>query len=144
VLYEDEKENRLLESIKVFGSICNNQYFRKTPVILFLNKIDLFKIKIQRVPLRVCFPEYAEDEKNEELARNYIHDRVRLRARRRAAWRAVSPLLLRRPQFVEQDAHQKDIFCHFTCATDTDNVERVFNDCKSVILKKNLEKLGLA
>ncbi len=40
-LYEDEKVNRLQESIDVFSTICNNPFFDKTAMILFLNKVNL-------------------------------------------------------------------------------------------------------
>lgn len=47
------------ESMKLFESICNNRWFEKTSIILFLNKTDLFKDKIPRSPLTICFPEYT-------------------------------------------------------------------------------------
>ena len=36
----------------------------------------------------------------------------------------------------------KDIYHHVTCATDTKNIEVVFNACKDIILKANLEASG--
>lgn len=58
VLAEDEEMNRMMESMKLFDSICNNKWFRETSIILFLNKKDLFAEKIRTSPLSVCFPEY--------------------------------------------------------------------------------------
>jgi GTPase SAR1 family protein len=120
VLYEDEKENRLHEAIRVFDNICNNKYFEETAMILFLNKEDLFKEKIRAVPLSICFEEY-NGENTFEATSAYIRDR-----------------------FLEVNKGQKMIFPHFTTATDTRNIQRVFEACKLVILKGNLEKLGLS
>ena len=58
-LYEDENVNRMHESLTLFDEICNSQWFVGTSVILFLNKIDLFKKKIKKIDLNVCFPEYS-------------------------------------------------------------------------------------
>ena len=57
-LAEDEEMNRMMESIKLFDSICNNKWFVETSIILFLNKKDLFEDKIRHSPLTICFPEY--------------------------------------------------------------------------------------
>ena len=59
VLAEDEEMNRMIESTKLFDSICNNKWFTETAIILFLNKKDLFEEKIARSPLNICFPEYT-------------------------------------------------------------------------------------
>jgi len=56
--FEDEKTNRLMESLSLFEEICNKPLFKNTTIILFLNKSDLFADKIQYVPLTACFPEY--------------------------------------------------------------------------------------
>ena len=58
VLAEDEEMNRMIESMKLFDSICNNMWFVNTSIILFLNKKDLFEHKIATSPLTICFPEY--------------------------------------------------------------------------------------
>lgn len=59
VLAEDEEMNRMIESMKLFDSICNSKWFVETSIILFLNKKDLFEDKIRRSPLTICFPEYS-------------------------------------------------------------------------------------
>ena len=53
---------RMMESMKLFDSICNNKWFVDTSIILFLNKKDLFAEKIRHSPLSVCFPEYKGKE----------------------------------------------------------------------------------
>ncbi|CAO3589035.1 unnamed protein product [Absidia cylindrospora] len=58
VLLEDTTENRLVESIRLFESIINSRWFLHTSIMLFLNKVDLFKIKIEHVPLERYFPDY--------------------------------------------------------------------------------------
>ena len=59
VLREDDSQNRMKESLLLFDEICNSPWFRTTAFILFLNKMDLFKEKIQRVNLNVCFQDYS-------------------------------------------------------------------------------------
>lgn len=38
---------------------------------------------------------------------------------------------------------QKEIYTHFTCATDTNNVQFVFDAVTDVIIKNNLKDCGL-
>ena len=121
VLAEDEKTNVLLESIKVFEVICNSEWFIKTPMILFLNKKDLFAEKITKSPLNICFPEYigADDE---EEAGEYIKSKFFAVKSRESA---------------------KDIYTHFTCATDTENIQVVFDATTNIIIKKNMAECGI-
>lgn len=120
-LYEEDKENRLLEAINVFDKICNNQYFLDVAMILFLNKIDIFAQKVKQEPITTLFPEYkgplTEDDQKEYIRSKFLEV-------------CTSPT--------------KDIFTHYTCATDTTQVDRVFDACRKVILKQHLLKLGLA
>ena len=121
VLAEDEETNRMQESLQIFDSICNSQWFVKTSIILFLNKKDLFAEKIKTSPLNVCFPEY-EGPDTEEDAGAYI-----------------------REQFEELNGRKKgkELYSHFTCATDTGNIQFVFDAVTDVIIKINLEGCGL-
>lgn len=59
VLVEDETMNRMQEALTLFDSICNSRWFVKTSIILFLNKIDLFKEKLPKSPMGKYFPDYT-------------------------------------------------------------------------------------
>lgn len=117
LLAEDEETNRMLESLKLFESICNNPFFSKTSMILFLNKKDLFEEKIVKSPLTICFPDYQGKNEYEE-ASEYV-----------------------REQFENQNKHPdtKEIYTHFTCATDTGNVRFVFDAVSDVLMRKVLD-----
>ena len=68
-LFEDERVNRMHESIVLFDSLCNSKWFANTPFILFLNKIDIFENKIKKNPLKNYFPDYDDkpDDTNEAI-----------------------------------------------------------------------------
>jgi guanine nucleotide-binding protein G(i) subunit alpha len=59
----------MVESMKLFDSICNSKWFVETSIILFLNKKDLFEEKITKSPLTICFPEYT----GKQVKCTYIH-----------------------------------------------------------------------
>jgi len=52
-------QNRMMESLVLFDSVVNSRWFMRTSVILFLNKVDLFKQKLERSPLQQYFPDYT-------------------------------------------------------------------------------------
>ncbi|XP_071815609.1 guanine nucleotide-binding protein G(i) subunit alpha isoform X3 [Apostichopus japonicus] len=121
VLAEDEEMNRMHESMKLFDSICNNKWFTETSIILFLNKKDLFEEKITKSPLTICFPEYTGANTYEEAAA-YIQMQF---------------------EDLNKRKDQKEIYTHFTCATDTNNIQFVFDAVTDVIIKNNLKDCGL-
>lgn len=59
VLLEESGQNRMAESLVLFESVINSRWFLRTSIILFLNKIDLFKTKLPKVALENYFPEYT-------------------------------------------------------------------------------------
>jgi len=120
VLREDETQNRMHESLMLFDQIVNSYWFRNTTFILFLNKIDLFKQKIEKVDLKVCFPNYIGGN-DFEAASNFIKQR-----------------------FLEQNQHNSHvIFTHFTCAISTENIEFVFKCVRETVLKRILDEVIL-
>ncbi|XP_014249886.1 guanine nucleotide-binding protein G(i) subunit alpha isoform X1 [Cimex lectularius] len=121
VLAEDEEMNRMIESMKLFDSICNSKWFVETSIILFLNKKDLFEEKITKSPLTICFPEYTGSNTYEEAAA-YIQMKF---------------------ENLNKRKDQKEIYTHFTCATDTNNIQFVFDAVTDVIIKNNLKDCGL-
>ncbi|XP_059150469.1 guanine nucleotide-binding protein G(i) subunit alpha isoform X2 [Physella acuta] len=120
-LAEDQEMNRMMESMKLFDSICNNKWFTETSIILFLNKKDLFEEKIKKSPLTICFPEYTGANTYEEAAA-YIQLQF---------------------ENLNKKKDTKEIYSHFTCATDTNNVQFVFDAVTDVIIKNNLKDCGL-
>lgn len=48
-----------MESLVLFDSVVNSRWFSRTSIILFLNKVDLFKAKLGRSPLGNYFPDYS-------------------------------------------------------------------------------------
>ncbi len=60
VLLEDGSQNRMIESLVLFESVINSRWFLRTSIILFLNKVDVFKKKLTngRAPLEKYFPDY--------------------------------------------------------------------------------------
>ncbi|KAK4814142.1 hypothetical protein QYF61_009061 [Mycteria americana] len=112
--------NRMHESLMLFDSICNNKFFIDTSIILFLNKKDLFAEKIKKSPLTICFPEYTGPNTYEDAAA-YIQAQFESKNR--------SP--------------NKEIYCHMTCATDTNNIQVVFDAVTDIIIANNLRGCGL-
>ncbi|KAL1005500.1 hypothetical protein UPYG_G00059910 [Umbra pygmaea] len=122
-LVEDPSMNRLLESLKLFSSICNNIFFRSTSMILFMNKIDLFQEKILHSGrhLRLYLPQFKGADCDVDAAARYIAG-----------------------MFVSLNAMpSKLIYHHFTTATDTSNIQIVFQVVMDTIIKENLEAVSL-
>uniref|UniRef100_A0AAQ4RHN9 Guanine nucleotide binding protein (G protein) alpha v1 n=1 Tax=Gasterosteus aculeatus aculeatus TaxID=481459 RepID=A0AAQ4RHN9_GASAC len=122
-LVEDPSVNRLQESMKLFSSICNNIYFHSTSVILFMNKIDLFQDKILHSGrhLRLYLPQFKGADCDVDSSARFI---------------AATFLSL-------NAAPSKLVYHHFTTATDTSNVEVVFEVVMDTIVKENLEAVSL-
>jgi len=119
-LYEDEDTNRMEESLNLFEEICNSRWFKKTSMILMLNKRDLFAEKIKKVPLTKFFPAF-EGPNTYEGATAFL-----------------------KTQFeAKQKEKSKQIYTHFTCATDTNNMKVVFNAVKDIVIRRSLQEGGL-
>lgn len=120
VLYEDETQNRLVESLTLFDSICQAKWMQRVPMILFLNKRDIFAEKLPNFPLVNYFAEY-QGENDYDSAVEWITQ-----------------------QFLSKNGDsQRQIYVHQTCATDESNVQAVFNAVKDIILVQHLSRPGL-
>jgi guanine nucleotide-binding protein subunit alpha len=73
VLLEESKQNRMLESLILFESVINSRWFVRSSIILFLNKVDIFKTKISKVPLDRYFPDYTGTKRKGKSQLNAIH-----------------------------------------------------------------------
>jgi len=120
LLFEDETVNRMQEALTLFDSICNSRWFVKTSIILFLNKIDRFKEKLPISPMKNFFPDY-EGGADYAAACDYILNR-----------------------FVSlNQSETKQIYTHFTCATDTTQMKYIMAAVNDIIIQENLRLAGL-
>ncbi|KAJ3155643.1 Guanine nucleotide-binding protein alpha-2 subunit [Geranomyces variabilis] len=119
VLLEESQQNRMAESLILFESVINSRWFLRTSIILFLNKIDLFKIKLTRNPLEKYFPEYRGGPDVNKAAKFIL-------------WR-----------FTQTNRARLNIYPHLTQATDTSNIRLVFAAVKVTILQNALKDSGI-
>ncbi|KAL3877273.1 hypothetical protein ACJMK2_035005 [Sinanodonta woodiana] len=122
-LLEDATVNRLEESLKLFRGICNNRFFTKASMVLFLNKVDLFqdKVKYSERHLRYFFPDFPGPDKDTDAAARYIQQLFMMQS--------LIP--------------GKVIYSHFTTATDTSNIQVVFQVVMDSILRENLKAASI-
>ena len=131
------RQNRMAESLLLFDSVINSRWFLRTSIILFLNKIDVFKSKLPKVPLEKYFPEYTGGPDINKAAK-YILWRFMQANRARLS---VYPQCVRRPlSCVAAVADPRD---SLTQATDTSNIRLVFAAVKETILQNALKDSGI-
>ncbi|KAJ8710206.1 hypothetical protein PYW07_009572 [Mythimna separata] len=138
VLREDPTQNRLRESLDLFKSIWNNRWLRTISVILFLNKQDLLaeKVLAGKSRLEEYFGEFARYSTPPDAAPdNRDHPDV-----------ARAKYFIR-DEFLRISTASGDgkhyCYPHFTCAVDTENIKRVFNDCRDIIQRMHLRQYEL-
>jgi len=116
-LREDKTVSRMQETLSLFEQVCKSPVSQAIPIILLLNKTDLFKEKLQKKPISVYFKEYRGPQTFEESA-GYIKSR-----------------------FMMMRVNEVEIFPHYTCAVDTDNIKLVWRDVRELVCKRIFEAL---
>ncbi|KAJ6506770.1 G-protein alpha subunit [Mycena sanguinolenta] len=106
-------------SIIFCTALINSRWFLRTSIILFLCKIDVFRVKIQEAPLERYFPEYIGGADINKAAKYIL-------------WR-----------FMQENRSRLNIYPHITEATDTKNVRLVFAAIKETILQNALKDSGI-
>ncbi|CAZ82187.1 unnamed protein product [Tuber melanosporum] len=119
VLLEESNQNRMMESLVLFDSVVNSRWFVRTSIILFLNKVDLFKTKLARSPLSNYFPDYSGGNDVTRAAKYLL-------------WR-----------FNQVNRAHLNLYPHLTQATDTSNIRLVFAAVKETILQNALKESGI-
>merc|ERR1719300_97767 len=115
------------ESICLFQAVSANRYLKNVPIFLFLNKKDLFDIKIRTKPINKCFPLYdgpndGSDEDRDQ-ALKYIAD----------VFLSVANGM----------GGRRQIYPHITAIVDSKNVERLFYDLQYMVLAHALQYNGM-
>ena len=124
ILWEDDSQNRMVESLELFSNICKEKAFSGTSIILFLNKRDLFEKKIKDVPIQSIshFSDYQGKPCSYDDGVKFFTEKFEAKS--------------------NKDAMRRDIFTHVTCATDTNQIKFVFEACQEIILQSNFRDNG--
>lgn len=122
----------------LFESICNSKWFVNTSMILFLNKVDLFKEKIQKSEIKEYFPDYRGSNPDQLFSSKVTHDNVGPSA----DYDQATEFFKRR--FTKLNANaSKQIYVHYTVATDTRLLAHIMESVSDSILHENLQTLLL-
>ena len=119
-ILEDRVTNRLIESLNIFETIVNNRCFKHIAIIVFFNKFDLLEQKIGKSSIKQYFPNFRGEPNNINHIKGFLislYDEVR------------------------RNNQSQDFYHHFTTATDTENIKKVFKDVKDSILKSHIDEL---
>ncbi|KAI8967875.1 guanine nucleotide binding protein, alpha subunit [Mycotypha africana] len=116
-----EDRDSMHEGLMLFDSICNSTWFINTSMILFLNKIDIFREKILVSPVSKWFPDFKGDDKSFEETSDYFKQRFQR--------------LNHNPS--------KQVYIHNTDATDTQLLQHVMTAVSDIILNENINSLML-
>jgi guanine nucleotide-binding protein subunit alpha len=118
-----DPQNQMHEALMLFESIANSKYFEKSALILFLNKIDLFREKLATgmSPINKYFPDYHGRPSDIVAAQEFFADKFKG--------------LVRQPN--------KEVYVHYTNATDTDLLKKTMSSVQDMIVQRNLNALIL-
>lgn len=146
-LREDQTKNRFQESLTLFNDIYGSRFLRTAGLIVFLNKQDLLKRKIQQGKnLGDYFPDYKmyySKNKNTyfndeyDKAKSYMKDKI---------LELVKPLSVEHVgfipgKFIHEVIPKRDVYIHYTVATDTKNIRTVFDCVQEIVLRQTIHQL---
>lgn len=111
------------ESFEVWNDTINSPMMTQNsiPIILFLNKKDLFEKKLKDIPLKNTYKKY-KGGKDYEKGVQFIKEK----------FLAAVP-----------EDRRDSIYVYPTCAIDTDQTRIVFDSVKHFILRERLRNSGL-
>lgn len=109
------------EAMMLFESLANGEWFKRKPIILFLNKIDLFRGKLAVSPVAKHFPDFTGSNTDFDAAARYFADR----------FRGINRI------------PDREIYIHYTNATDTTLLKATMDSVQDMIIQKNLHTLIL-
>ncbi|KIK95545.1 hypothetical protein PAXRUDRAFT_826893 [Paxillus rubicundulus Ve08.2h10] len=125
VLQEDPSINRLADSFILWKNIVSHPLLKKTELVLFLNKCDIFRAKLASgIRLGDYITSYGNRPNDFESASTYIRKKF--------------------AGLMKEHAGDKTFYCHFTSVTDTTSTSLILRNVQDVIVRDNLRKSALA
>ena len=137
VIREDLCTNRLRESLDLFEQIWDRRWLRAVSIILFLNKQDILREKVDSGKrVEDYFPEFSTYQSPENLDLS--------RERKDTSSTFLKARYFFRDLFLQvcNKSHTGLHYCypHFTTAVDTENIRRIFDSCRDIIQRMHLQK----
>jgi guanine nucleotide-binding protein subunit alpha len=110
------------EALMLWESIANSHWFKNSALILFLNKIDLFKEKVSHAPItKFGFTDFGGDT---------------------TSWQQTSTYFMNK--FVALNRNpSREVYGHFTNATDTSLLKVTMVSIQDMLIQRNLQRLIL-
>jgi guanine nucleotide-binding protein subunit alpha len=108
------------ESLMLFKEIANSKIFRKASIILFLNKIDLLQEKVMAglAPIKRYYPDFKGKPQDVQAAQKFFRQKF--------------------VHLYRREGKQKELYTHYTNATDTSLLEKTMDSVQQTILHHNL------
>ncbi|KAG0207857.1 hypothetical protein BGX28_001006 [Mortierella sp. GBA30] len=120
-LVEDKDSNQMEDAMMLFDQICNSQWFIDTAMIMFMNKTDIFREKIKHSSIQTYFPDYTGPEGHYDEAKEFF-----------------------RAKFMRLNrSENKEVYVHYTDATDTNMLRNIMGSVNDIILDRNVNVLAL-
>ncbi|KAJ7430588.1 guanine nucleotide binding protein, alpha subunit [Mycena galericulata] len=125
VLAEEPRVNRLADSVNLWTTIVSNKLLANTNIILFLNKIDIMKSKLESgIQLVDYVNSYGKRPNDLESASSY------LRKKFAGIQRENSP-------------SHRVFYCHLTTVTDPKSTQYILANIKDMLMHQYLEDASL-
>ncbi|KAI0319948.1 guanine nucleotide binding protein, alpha subunit [Amylostereum chailletii] len=122
VLAENHHVNRLEDSLLLWRHVVSNKLLAHVNVILFLNKCDLLKAKLDAgVKLNAHLLTYGDRPNNYESVSKYLRNKFGL------IHQQSSP------------NQNRELFIHFTAVTDTRRTSTIISNVRDIIVRENLK-----
>lgn len=114
-------QNQMHEALILFDLLVNGEPFKHTPIILFLNKIDVFRKKLAISPLSQYYADFTGCNTDLYAAARYFADRFQRINKTR----------------------NREIYIYYTNATNSKLLDVTMASVQEVIIRKKLRSFGL-
>ncbi|KAF7289981.1 hypothetical protein MIND_01373400 [Mycena indigotica] len=125
VLAEEPRVNRLADSVNLWTTIVSNKLLAKTNIILFLNKTDIMKSKLESGIRFVDYVNsYGKRPNDFESASSYLRKKFG-------------------GLFKEKSPSPRVFYCHLTTVTDRKSTQLILANIKDQLMQRYLEDASL-
>jgi guanine nucleotide-binding protein subunit alpha len=126
VLAEDPHVNRLEDSLLLWKSVVSNKLLEQVSIVLFLNKCDLLRAKLEAgVRLNHHMVSYGDRPNDYDSVSKYFRNKFGV------IHQSYTP------------NKERELYIHLTSVTDTRRTHTIILTVRDIIIKRNLRTLSL-